>query len=297
MVQVSFLWLIGATVGVVVLLWIQRRRSAQLEVNRLIERAGLPAEPRLVEAALTWQQRRQETLLIGILIGTVAAGAVVLLVRNGLHVGLASSDVADDGLLTWLLAAAAVAGAGGLATLAYNYRVVRESRSEGRRTATLRPRQLADYLSPWEIVIQYSCLVLPLVAIGLGVVILGTADRPASGWILIVSGLVAVPLWALGLFLQRRALLVNRPSGDKAVLLWQEALRASTLRDVGSSVLMICWMLGAALPMSFQWPSGTPHFVQPVATVAFLVSVVMLCGRGVLAASRRGLGRVQRIAG
>ncbi|MFD7161657.1 hypothetical protein ACFV9C_44230 [Kribbella sp. NPDC059898] len=292
----ELLWTVGVMVAVEVVLLMLRDRSARLEVERLIERAGLPAESRLVEAAVKWQRRRQTILLTGMLAGTLVAGGVVLLVHNGLHFGFASGDVFDKRLLSWLFAAAAVAGAGGLATLAYNYRIVR-SAGGGQRAAALRPRRLADYLSPLEIAIQYSCLVLPLVGIGMGVVVLGTAEHPARGWILVVSGLVAVPSWALGLLLQRRALQVNQPAGDKAELLWQEALRASTLRDLGASVLTICWLLGAAFPMSFDWPPDAPHFVQRLAPVLFLVAAAMLFARGVVAASRRGLGRVQRIAG
>jgi hypothetical protein len=289
------LWLVAMMVLATGVMWTQRRKAAQTEVNRLVGRGGLPPEPDLVEAALQWYLRRQEVLLLGLLAGTLAAGVIVVLAYLGLGIGFETGAVLDVRLLTWMLAAAAAAG--GIATLGLSYRTVRASRSDGRRTAALRPRRLSDYLSPIEIAIHYGAIVLPLVAIGLGIVVLGSNDHPARGWILIGSGLAAVPLWGTGVLLQRAALRVNQPSGREAELRWQEALRATTLRDLGSSMITVSWLLGASIPMSFQWPSDAPAFAEPLSVVLFVVAVGLLCVMWTVAASRRGLRRVDRVVG
>lgn len=292
---VDVLWLVAALVLMSVVLWVQRRKAAQREVDRRVERGGLPGDRDLVEVALEWYRRRQEILILGVLAGVLVAGAAVVLVHLGIDLGFVPGTALDARLLTWLLAATAAFG--GFATLINGYRTVRASRADGPRLAALRPRKSSDYLSPVEIAIYDGCVVLPLVGAALGVVVLGTNDHPERGWILIGSGLAAVVVWAIGLLLMRTALRVNQPSGREAELRWQEAFRATTLRDIGSAVLTVAWLLGAAMPMSFEWPSDVPGYVSPLATVLFLVSVGLWCTALMVAASRRGLQRVQRVAG
>lgn len=289
------LWLVAALVLMSVVLWVQRRKAAQREVDRRVERAGLPGDRDLVEAALEWYRRRQEILILGVLAGVLVGGAAVVLVHLGIDLGFVPGTALDTRLFTWLLAA--MAAFGGFATLINGYRTVRAARSDGPRLAALRPRKLSDYLSPIEIAIYGGCVVLPLVGAALGVVVLGTNERPGRGWILIGSGLAGVVVWAIGLLLTRTALRVNQPSGREAELRWQEAFRATTLRDIGSAVLTVAWLLGAAMPMSFEWPSDVPGYVEPLATVLFLVAVALWCTALMVAASRYGLQRVQRVAG
>lgn len=289
------LWVAAPMVIVTLVLWTQRRKAAKTEVDRLVSRGGLPPEPDLVDSALRWYERRQEVLLLGVLAGTLGAPAIVVLAYLGMDIGFETGAVLDVRLLSWMLAAAAAAG--GIATLGLSYRTVRASRTDGPRTAALRPRQLNDYLSPIEIAIHYGAIVLPLAAIGLGIVVLGSSDHPARGWILIGSGLAAVPLWGSGVLLQRMALRVNQPSGRAAELHWQEALRATTLRDLGSSMITVSWLLGASVPMSFQWPADAPDFVEPFSIALFVISIGLLCVTWTVAASRRGLRRVQRVVG
>jgi len=294
-VSVEVLWVVGLMVVSSGILWTQRRRAAQREVARRIERGGLPGERDLVEAALEWYRRRQEILILGVLAGVLIAGAAVVLVHLGMDLGFVPGAVLDIRLVSWLLAATAAFG--GFATLINGYRTVRASRADGPRLAALRPRRLSDYLSPIEIAIYQGCVVVPLVGAALGLVVLGTNDHPARGWILIASGLAGVVVWAIGLLLTRTVLGVNQSSGREAELRWQEALRATTLRDIGSAVLTVSWLLGAAMPTSFDWPSDVPGYVEPLATVLFLVSVGLWCTALMVAASRRGLQRVQRVAG
>ncbi|WP_425829646.1 hypothetical protein [Kribbella sp. DT2] len=281
------------TFGLVLLL-IFHKKAAKAEVDRLVNRGGLPPVPELVSSALRWHERRQLITIGGTLAGVLAGGAVIVIADQVVDIDLVASDGLDVRLLTWMLAAAAAVGGG--ATLLHSYRSVLAARAGGPRTAALRPRQLSDYLSPIEIAIHRGAVLLPLAAVGLGVVVLAGSDHPASGWILIASGLIAVPLWVVGLWLQQLALRVNQASGGEVELRWQEALRAATLRDLGSAVVTVSWLLGASVPMSFQWPSDIPGFVEPATTGLFLVAIAALCVIWTIAASRRGLQRVQRVA-
>jgi hypothetical protein len=290
----DLLWLVGTMAFALVLLLIFHKKAAKAEVDRLVTRGGLPPEPELVASALRWHERRQVIMIAGTLIGVVVGGVIVVIADLVLEIDLVASDGLDVRLLTWVLAAAAAVGGG--ATLLHSYRSVLAARTGGPRTAALRPRQLSDYLSPIEIAIHRGAVLLPLAAVGLGVVVLIGSDHPASGWILIASGLIAVPLWVVGLWLQQLALRVNQDSRGEIELRWQEALRAATLRDLGSAVVTVSWLLGAGVPMSFQWPSDIPGFVEPVTTGLFLVAMAALCVIWSVAASRRGLQRVQRVA-
>lgn len=290
----DLLWLVGIMVLALVVVWLFRKKAAKAEVDRLVDRGGLPPEPELVASALRWHEQRQRILILGTLIGTLAGGAVIVLADQVVEIDLVASDGLDVRLLTWMLAAAAAAG--GVATLLQSYRSVRAAGSDGPRAAALRPRQLSDYLSPIEIAIHRGVVLLPLAAVGLGVVVLSGSDHPASGWILVVSGLIAVPLWMAGLWLQQLALRINQSSGGESELRWQEALRAATLRDLGAAVATVSWLLGASVPLSFQWPSDVPGFVEPVASGLFVVAMAAMCVIWGIAASRRGLQRVQRVA-
>lgn len=291
----DLLWLAGMMVFALAVLWTQRKKAARREVDRLVERGGLPPEPELVASALSWQQRRQEVLVLGTLVGALAGGAVLLLADLGLDLNLVPDDGLDIRLLSWMFVVAAAAG--GVATLLHGYRTVRASRSDGPRTATLRPRRLSDYLSPVEIAVHYGVVVVPLIAVGLGIIVLGSADRPERGWILIVSGLAGVVLWGAGLVLQRMALRVNQASGGQAELHWQEALRAATLRDLGGAVITVSWLLGASMPLSFDWPRDAPGFVEPLSLALFVASLGLIGLVSLVSVSRRGLRRVQRVAG
>jgi hypothetical protein len=277
--------------GAALVMFLDRRKFAVRETNRLVAHGGLPTDPELVEAARRWYVRRQVVVLSGLVVGALVGGAAILIAKRGWDL---ASEL-DVRLVSFLVAVAAATG--GLASLAYSYKTVRMTRHDGPRTAALRPRRVADYLSPIELAIGYGAVLLPLVAVAMGAVVLGSNDHPARGWILVASGVAAVPLWGMGIFLQRKALGVNQQSSGADELRWQETLRATTLRDIASSGLTVCWLLGASVPMSFQWPSDAPGFLSPMATVLFLVSVGMLILSGVVGRSGRVLRRAQQVAG
>ncbi|GAA0626882.1 hypothetical protein HPO96_36290 [Kribbella sandramycini] len=286
---------LGVMVVALVIIWSQRKRAAEAEVNRLLRSGGLPADAELCESARLWFVRRQDIVVLGVLAGVVVTTVGLLVADLGFGADLVTGGELDLRLLTLLFAF--VAALGGVATLVHGYRAVRLSRVEGARQAALRPRRLDDYLNPIEVFAHRVIVVVPLVCVGLGVVVLGSADRPARGWILIGSGVLAVLLWAGGVWLQRMALGVSQASGRPEQLLWQEALRAATLRDLGSAMIAVCWLLGAAVPSSFEWPADVPAAFEWVGFAMFLVSMGLICVTTAVAVSRWGLGRVRRVVG
>lgn len=278
------IWFVGFSV-LLALLWWQRKTAARKSVERLIERGGLSTEPRLVDAALAWHQRRQELLLIGVWVGVLVAAVALVVTGRGW----------DVQLITWSVAAAFAAG--GFAALLHAYRSVRAARQDGLRTASLHQRRLTDYLSPIEVGIHLVAVVIPLVCISLGVVVLSSAGRSPRAWVLVISGAVAVLLWAGGVVLQRMTLKVNQPSAGASELRWQEALRGTALRDLGAVMLCVSWLLGAAVPLSFHWPSDVPHFVQPLSQLMFSGSVILVAILSFAGTNRHVLGRVRRVTG
>jgi hypothetical protein len=258
----------------------------------------------LVAPAKVWFRQRQTILVLGVLAGTVVAGVVLgvadAVFGGKLDLGPAfGSDsfelTVDLRLLAWFLAITAAWG--GVATLLHGYRAVRLARVDGPRAAALRPRKLSDYLNPIEIAIYYLIVVIPLICVGLGVVVLGSADHPGRGWVLVASGAIAVLLWGGGVFVQRLALGVSQVSGRPEQLLWQEALRATVLRDLGTAMLAVSWLLGAMVPLSFSWPSDVPASFEWVGWWLVLGALVLTGIANAVAASRWGLPRVRRVVG
>ncbi|WP_405059881.1 hypothetical protein OG474_45125 [Kribbella sp. NBC_01505] len=296
--------ILGVMVVTMVVLWSQRGKVAESEVRRLVGRGGLPAEVELVASATEWFRQRQTILVLGILAGTVAAGVALFVadaVSGGeLQLGPAFGEesfefTVDLRLLAWFLAITAACG--GVATLLHGYRAVRLARVEGPRSAALRPRKLGDYLNPIEIAIYYVIVAVPLICIGLGVVVLGSADHPQRGWVLVASGGIAVLMWGGGLLLQRLALGVSQASGRPEQLLWQEALRAATLRDIGTAMITTSWLLGAAVPASFTWPSDVPGSFTWMGLGLFMAALALSMLASAVAYSPWGLQRVRRVVG
>ncbi|GAB3954343.1 hypothetical protein GCM10029976_096430 [Kribbella albertanoniae] len=285
---------LGLAVVILVVVWSQRKKTARSEVNRLIRQGGLPADPDLAEAAIGWFQRRVGVLSIGYLLGILVGGVVLLFSGQAFQFGPDSEGGSGLGPIVWAFAAASFIGGG--ATLLDAYRAVRRSKVDGPRTATLRPRRLGDYLTPVETAIHYGVVAIPLVCIGLGVGVLSSDNRPARGWLLVASGSVAVLLWGAGIALERMALRVSQSSGRPAQLLWQEAYRAATLRDLGTAIITVSWLLGASVPSSFDW-RGHPMYFWDVAFGVFLVSMVLMLVNSWIPMTPWALRRVRRVVG
>ncbi|WP_433159186.1 hypothetical protein [Kribbella sp. CA-247076] len=267
-------WMVSMTVGTAGG-WLWRKSAARAEVSRWVGRGGLPAEPDLVAAAQTWFERRQTSVAIGVWVGMMLGGVLLLVTGAGLN----------PAVLTWWFAAVLLGG--GIATCARSYLAVRNARADEPRAAALRPRRLVDYLSAFEIWLQYGLLAVPLLA-----AVLGLFALHSGGWTLVAGGLVAVPMAAAAFYLQRLSLLLRQSATDAAGLQWQEAFRAVTLRDLGLAGMTISWLLGAAAALSFEWPDDVPGFVQPATYVLFLGSTLLIVASLVVSVSRRGLRRV-----
>ncbi|MFB6721387.1 hypothetical protein ACFCV3_14540 [Kribbella sp. NPDC056345] len=286
--------ILGLAMVILVVVWSQRKKTARSEVNRLIQHGGLPADPDLAESAIGWFQRRVGMLTMGYLLGILVGGVVLLFSGRAFRFGPETGSGAGLGPIVWAFAAAAFIG-GGL-TLLDAYRAVRRSKVDGPRTATLRPRRLGDYLTPVETAIHYGVVAIPLVCIGLGVGVLSSDNRPARGWLLVASGSVAVLLWGVGLALERMALRVSQPSGRPAQLLWHEAYRAATLRDLGTAIITVSWLLGASVPSSFEWQGHAMYFGD-VAFGLFVVSMGLVLVHSWIPMTPWALRRVRRVAG
>ncbi|MFF1820068.1 hypothetical protein ACFVWG_22385 [Kribbella sp. NPDC058245] len=296
--------ILGAMVVTMAVLWLGRGRAAASEVRRIAAGAELPGGEELVGWATEWFRRRQSILVLALLVGTAVA-AVVLFAADavaGGDLGLGPAFgrdsfefTVDIRLLAWFLAITTAGGA--VATLLHGYRAVRLARVDGLRAAALRQRKLSDYLNPIEIGVSSVIVAVPVVCIGLGVMVLRGADRPARGWVLIASGVTAVLLWSGGLVLQRLALGVSQTSGDPDQLLWQEALRATTLRDIGAAMMTVSWLLGAAVPASFGWAAETTESFVLVGYGMMPVSIGLTMLASLVALSPWGLRRVRRVVG
>ncbi len=269
-------WMLGMTAATI-LAWFVRKSAARAEVGRWVERGGLPglpAEPELVAAAQAWFQRRQASVLIGTWIGMMVGGVVLLIAGAGLDVVF---------LACWF---AAVIFAAGIVTCVQSYRAVRKARADGPRAAALRPRRLADYLSEFEIWVQYGLIAVPVLVAALGLLALSS-----GGLLLVVGGLVAVPMMAAAFYLQRLLLHVSQPAGREAELQWQEVFRAARLRDLGAVGIWLSWLLGAAA-LSFDRPADVPGFVPTATYLLFGGSTILICASVVVSVTKHGLRRV-----
>ncbi|MEV8376350.1 hypothetical protein AB0P21_26645 [Kribbella sp. NPDC056861] len=268
------------------MVFVRRRSTARNEVWRLVHSGGLPQDERLMAAAEERLVQRQ----VATAAGSVAAGLVGVLVLWAV-----GSDVSSP-ILGWTLVLS-VAGAG-LGISIVHSRAVRAVRPAGSRTATLRQRQLADYLTRFEIVGQYAMLVFPLLALVLGVLILVTADdHQARGLVLAIPALAMIPFAVLGVHLQRQILHLNQPASGEPDLRWQEALRAKALRDMGNILGGAGWLFGSASVLSFDWPAGLPAFIEPLGWVMFVAgtglwALILFTGE-----SKWGLRRSQEAIG
>jgi hypothetical protein len=176
-------------------------------------------------------------------------------------------------------------------------RAVRSAKIDGPRTAFLRQRRLSDFLVWPEIVVQYGVLVLPLASGALGVLVLAGDERPHRGWLLVIAAVLSLLIYAAATILQRRVLGLNQVASEESELRWEEALRASTLRDLAGVMMMTCWLMGGVVAVSFDWPDGLPSYVQPVTYILFGGGIVAIGVVKLMSGTKWGLRRSQRVIG
>jgi hypothetical protein len=233
------------------LLFAARNSTARNAVWHLVNSGGLPRNEHLMAAAHERLVKREAAAGCGLAAAGLLAGGVL---------SLAAPDGSKSGFLLALMVTLVGAGLG---AYLQHLRAVRAVRPGGPRAATLRQRELGDYLTRREVVGQYAMLGFPLVAVVAGVLVLTTADDFASrGWVLVASGLAAVPIAALAVSLQRRVLALNEPASGVDELRWQEALRAVALRDMTRILVGAGWACGVTGLGFFEWPPGFPGFLD-----------------------------------
>jgi hypothetical protein len=279
-------WLLVMSTILWRLVFWQRRAAARRDVTRLVERAGLPAEPELVAAAEHRFTRRQAALSLGAWLGSVAG-----IVPYGLMRGTPAA------LACW--AALAMVGMGVGACFAH-FNTLRSSRVAGPRAASLRQRRLLDFLTPAEVAVQYGLLTLPLLTGVLGVLTLTGDDDPQRGWALIASAAGAGLIVAGSAALQRWALRASQTSGGEVELRWEEATLAAMLRDLSAVAVGSSWALGGLTGFSAvtDWPGRYPGFVTSLASCLYLLGTLALAWVVLAAAiGRKTLSRSQQVIG
>lgn len=248
----GLLLFLGTTIGAVVMI-LFRRPAAARDVDRFLERSGLPAEAELIAATFARFERRQVVIAVGAWVGSVAG--IAIFVRL---------DAGATALAWWM--AAGITGVA-IAICVLHIGAVRADGARGPRAASLRQRRLLDFLSPTYVALQYGFLLLPLLTGSFGLrIVLGQGDA-ALGWALIAAAGGAVLIVAGATVLQRWMLQVNQPAGQAVELRWSEAIRAMMLRDLASVMVGASWALGgsvlatataerpAEFPASMEWIS------------------------------------------
>ena len=273
--------MIGATIGAVIT-WRQREEFGLQAAYNLVN-AGLPNDSDLVKAAAKRFQRRQEAFTIGSWLGGFSS-LVVLVYLGSPIIGI---------LWSALIGMLGVA----IAICTLHFRAVRAARQDGPRLAALGHRRLRDYLIWPEIVFQYGVLVLPLATACLGVLVLARYDDPGVGWTLIGVGLVCLAICAVALVLQQRVLHLSQPASGEDALRWEEALRASTLRDLSEVMMWACWLLGGAAVITADLPAEMPAFIEPLTYILFGGGIVGMLVAQTLASGKWGLRQSQRAIG
>jgi hypothetical protein len=263
--------------------WRKRKETGLAEAYDLVREAGLPNETDRVMAAARRFEQRHTVFTIGGWFG--CALGLISFVYAG--VGL-------TGLVWWGLVGTFGAG---VAICVLRFRAVRSARTDGPRTASLRQRRLSDFLVWPEIVIQYGVLVLPLASVALGVLVLTGDEEPRRGWLLVAAGALSLLIYVAATILQRRVLGLNQVASEESELRWEEALRASTLRDLADVMMLTCWLMGGVVAVSFDWPDGLPSFVQPVTYVLFGGGIVAMGVAKLMSGTKWGLRRSQRVIG
>lgn len=275
---------VALALGLVAVVWVWRERKeiGLREAYRLVE-AGLPNERGLIDAAAArFEQRQMVSTVGGAIGGAIGLGVVA-------YAGAALPGLIWSGLICTFGV--------GLAICWMHFKAVAAARKAGPRTASLRPRRLADFLVWPEIAVQYGALVLPAAAIWLGVLVVTGDDSPRRGWVLLGAAAVALGIYGIALMLQARVLRLSQAATGEDELRWEEAMRAATLRELREVMTWSCWFLGAGAAISFEYPASVPSFVEPLMLVLFVVGVVVVGVAQMLGATKWGLRRSQRAFG
>lgn len=179
-------------------------------------RVGLPV--RLENAVSARVNARDRGAGIGAFVATVLAMLAV-------HFGI---GVSDDTRLTLLLIGGAAAAGGGAGVAVAAFTDAPGIARSGPRIARSGAVTVADYIHPFE---RYGARTVVVVAAAVSI---AGAALGAGGSLFPLAAFATVGVVALGLFevASRRIVAIGQPAGSTGELVWDDAVRASTLRGM-----------------------------------------------------------------
>lgn len=149
------------------------------------------------------------------------------------------------------------------------------------RLVSLRRRELRDYLTPTELRLVQVSVLVPVLAVALGVMttVQGGSER-SLGYLQIASGLLALVVGLVARPLGRWSLTSATDVSTAGGLVWAEMLRGVLLRDVVSGLWGVATIASGAVPV-FAWASGDqPAAVDVLGAVVVVLAMVVNLGFG-----------------
>jgi len=219
------LYLLLATVALIASF---RPHSHERAVLKFAENVGLPLPQRLAEPILHRMLARRRSSTVGGMVGAVATALVLLVSPSG----------SDNGsLLTPLFI---VAGIFAGATIGTSVSAVKSSSvrapSEKARYARVHAVELHDYVSRVELWLARVPVVLAVVAVVAGVTLAGAGVMNYTGLTALLASialsLVAVSTLIAHEVVGRRVVAMGNHVGSPEELVWEDALRAMTIREL-----------------------------------------------------------------
>lgn len=273
-------------VGVTWVAWLirNRARGVPAEMERLAKVAQLPdpgADARTVSGRLS-------SRYAGRIIGVAAVGVLAL--------AAISLNSSRGDYPVWIIIFLPVGHAIGTAV---GNLIGSSGAAATPRVATLRRRELTDFVTPAEVRVAQVAGALSVVAVVMGLVTLGTTTSTTRSGVIVAAAGVASLLAAVGTWiLARRTLVQSVDATTPQGLQWNEVLRAVLLRDLVNAVTMFgAWGGGGALLWGIaQGWSNYPDWYFVVG--GLVLAAVVLCTLVVIAASiqDRHFDRVRRHA-
>jgi len=260
-------WFIGIFVGVAIILglgitfvpvygrWRAYRQAAYLQIDlpRRLERA--------VAARLMARER-------GGLVGAFVVG-------GGAMAAFASGLIDEfDPALTRLFIIGAVFAGLGLGTAIAAMTGKKALDSDGPRVARSRAASVGDYAAPVErIGARVSVAVVVVVFLGIAI-----SQPPTAGLVVAIGFFAVASVLTLAVFEMagRRIVGASQPAGSTAELVWDDAIRASVLRDLITAPLSL-----AVYGTVFGLFATAQNSAGSTAVTAYIVGGVVLAGLAV----------------
>jgi len=160
--------------------------------------------------------------------GSAGGLAFVVLATIAFQFDLGATD--DPRTVVWFIAGSALAGIGSGTAIAA---LTASSRAAGDepRVARSNAVTVADYLSPLERIGTRAIVIVAIVAAVCGAVLVPSAASGARAP-MVLFAVLAVASLALFEVSSRRIIALPQPAGSTAELVWDDAVRVSSLRDM-----------------------------------------------------------------